>query len=230
MNKTQRYTGAAPGRQARLSIPVVVVLLMDATASMAGYLKGAVRALTGFVDILFAGNLQPSLALVIFRDEQIGEPTQCYDVGTPAENIKGILHQTMATGGGDEPESSLPAITKALDLPGFPTGARKVLIHVTDAPCHDPENGLTAAGVLERLKQEGVLFHACCPDIEPYKKFVNATGGTLFPIHTGLREDEFEKVMLSFARTTVKTLRIGESAGVGELARQQLRKTRILEP
>ena len=48
--------------------------------------------------------------------------------------------------------------------------------------------------------------------------------------HHIITEDEFEKVMLSFARTTVKTLRIGESAGVGELARQQLRKTRILEP
>ena len=228
--ETKRYVGEARRPGGMSVMCVVIVFVIDATGSMARYIDGAVRAVTGFIDILVEGSLQPSLGLVIFRDELIEEPTLCYDVGTAPEEIKRILRSTEATGGGDEPESSLPAIMKALDLPGFASDARKVLIHVTDAGCHDPENGLGSDEVLARLKKEKVLFHACCPDTPPYTTFVNATGGTLFPIRTDLQADTFAGVMLSFARSTVKTLQMGDTANTQEVARKRLRETRILEP
>ena len=133
---------------------------------------------------------------------------EVYAAGTPPEQLRKFLARVVAVGGGTLPESSLPALMKAAAmLEVTEQGVPRVVLHVTDAPPHDPEAGHTARSVLEAFKQERVLYFGCTPDIEPYRTFANVTGGTLFPIEPDMRSKTFEAVLQDFARTTVKTVR-----------------------
>ena len=160
----------------------ILVILLDATGSMKPFIEGVLRALQHMLDILIQGALEPLVGMVMFRDELEGERPEVYEIGTPSQELKQVLDGVQATGGGDEPESSYPAIMRAIGLletaePQMP----RVFLHITDAPPHDPEGDLTARSMLEALKREHVIFFACTHNEEPYRTFANATGGTLFP-------------------------------------------------
>jgi hypothetical protein len=207
-----------------------IVFVLDATLSMSPFIQGVIFALLGFLDILEKASIDAALGLVVFRDELIGEQPVCYDVGMPAGQIREVLRRTVASGGGDRPESSLPAIHHALDLSGYRPDAQKILLLITDAPPHDPEGNVTSEQVLERLCAERVLFFACCPrDVPAYVRLVNATEGTLFSIEPGLKPETFKDVLLSVAHVTVKqTLSMQQSRTIQDVAREELRKTQIL--
>jgi len=195
------------------------VIVMDATGSMKPFITGCRQAIYSALDTLQAGGFDTRFGLVIFRDELRGEPTEAYGIGLSVEELRSILARTKASGGGDTPESSLPAISHALDLLDKETDANRVILHITDAPCHDPERGLTAGLIQKRLTDNGVLFHACSQMQEPYIAFTRATKGTLVPISTRLGGGAFEKVMDAFARATVEILQSGEGGGgASELA------------
>lgn len=185
---------------------VIMHLALDATSSMGPYLLALVRALMFFVERLMNSNLEPLFSLTIFRDELCGEPTITYPVGTPPEEIKRLLSVVEVQGGGDEPESDLPAINKTLDLSAGMT-LPKVLFLLTDASCHDPESGISSSAIHARLTAEQVLFFACSPPIRPYTDFANATGGMLFPIKDKMDVDAFKAILSSLTATTVRTLR-----------------------
>ena len=214
-----------PQQQRGRIIPIIVIIALDVTGSMGFAIEAIIRALQRFVDILEEGDLDPYIGLVMFRDELCGEAPEIYPVGTSPEDIKRILSRTTASGGGDVPESSLPAIMHGLGLlPDGPADAKRVFLHITDAPPHDPEAGHTAKSVLDALKQEQVVFFACCPQIEPYTTFVNVTGGTLFPLTGDIGADAFKDVLLSMAHATVKTMRM-DAVGVSDDVRDLLRRT-----
>jgi hypothetical protein len=228
-NRATQVMGKTGGqRPQRKSIMVDFVILIDATSSMQPFIDVIMAALMQILDILAEGDLDVAMGLVVFRDELIGEETACYEVGTNASTIKSILSSTRATGGGDEPESSLPAINHALGLKGYRQGAQKVFLHITDASAHDPEDGLTSRTVLAGLKDENVMFYACSPDIDPYVTFANFTQGTLFPIEVGLEKDSFRGILSSFADTTVKTVRMAEDEAARETLIEEMKKTRLM--
>ena len=204
---------AAPGpqqaaQQAGQAMPgtLCLVIVLDVTQSMQPYIDAVRNALLKMLDILTEGQLHTTLGAVFFRDERIGEEAEIHALGVSPEAMRDALRSTPATGGGDVPESSLPAIAQALRmLAGAPTGAHRMVLHITDAPCHDPEEGHTARSVLDALAGGQVVYFACTPEIEPYKSFATATGGMLFPIAADLRQDTFESVLLSVAHYTART-------------------------
>ncbi len=208
--QTVRWPGQDP-RQAQKALQTIVVavfIILDATGSMAELIAGVVKALVRFTEILYESNLKPSLGLVVFRDELQGEKTHVFPLGTSPEEIRQILRKTRAEGGDDAPESSLPAIMRAIEgFEGVELGTKKIALHITDAPTHDPESGYTRASVRSALTQNQVIYFACAPAIEPYKTFANVAGGTLFPLTADIEAEAFKDVLLSVAHQTVKTVR-----------------------
>ena len=204
---------------------VDVTLVIDATASMGPYLMAIVAALNFLIDCLVDSALSVAIALVIFRDELTGQETRLYPVGTPPDELKAVLHNTMPEDGGDEPESALPAIHKALTLPGYRQGAQKVLLLITDAHCHMNEAGLVPGMITEELTKCNALFFACAPDVPPYVEFVNATHGTLFAIKPDLDADTFRSILGALAAKTVKTIKMNEDLEVARKFSDEIRKT-----
>ena len=217
-----------PSRSGLARIMIDLVILVDGTGSMQDYIDGVREALLHFVDVLVEMELDLRIALVVFRDELRGEKPQCVPVGTSPEAVKRIMANTTAHGGGDIPESSLRAIMHALDLQGFRAGARKVLLLVTDAPPHDPEDNVTSETVLSRLKQEDVLFFACAHKCDQYVKCCNWTGGTFWELTPDISSDAFSDLLVDdVAPTTVKTIKrdaAGEACDPVRAARRTLHR------
>lgn len=205
---------------------ICVGILVDATGSMERAIAAVKRSLCRHIDVIHDSDFEPYVGLVIFRDESHGEKTYCYPIGSEPEKLKSILSRTEAVGGVDIPESSLPAIMHGLALPGYKDGAQKVILHITDAPPHDPEAGHTSASVLQALKQNDVLYYACAPKIEPYVTFANATGGELIPFRDDLSPNAFDDLLVNIAHTTVKTVRMKQET-LSDDAMDLLKRTRI---
>ena len=217
-------TSANQQRPTQGRSPLILVILLDATGSMQPYIEGIRQALNHVVDILKAGAFDAILGMVVFRDEKEGEMPHVYPLGSTPDELKGILAGVTATGGGDEPESSYPAIMHAIDMlnPCYQNMPR-VFLHITDAPPHDPEAGYTAKDIQNALHQHDVIFSCCTLNQEPYRSFANATGGTLFPIQSDMESQSFKVVLMNFARTTVKTVRAADFT-ISPEVREALRK------
>lgn len=205
---------------------LVLVIVLDATESMTPYVEAVRRALQRMLSILIEGKFDPQVGLVVFRDEREGEMPEVYAVGTPIAELKKILAGVVTIGGGSIPESSLAALMRAVAmLDGIEQGIPCVFLHVTDAPCHDPEAGHTAKSVLDALKQRRVFYFAGAPNIQPYRTFSDVTGGTLFPIVKDLDSETFQAVLVDFAKTTLKTVRASEMS-ISDEVRELLRSAR----
>ena len=226
LNDSHLSHGQQRPRQSIFTV-LVVVLLLDVTGSMQFAIDAMVRALNRFLDILVEAGIAPEVGLVLFRDELIGEAPEIYPVGSSVEEIKEVLSHAKAGGGGDDPESVLPAIMHGLGLlDAVRPGAQKMFLLVTDNPPHDPEKGLTAASVLEALRREQVMMFPCTPAIEPFKTFANATQGTLFPLEANIDRDAFKEVLLAVAHTTVKTIKSADFA-ISDEVRALLARTKM---
>jgi len=207
--------------------PVDVVYVVDATESMTPYIQGVRAALKSGIDALISYGLNVMLGLIVFRDELMGDMPEITPIGTPIETIKNLLDACIARDGGDAPESSLPALKQAIEMPGQRPQALRVLCHVTDSSCHNPERTLTSDHVSSLLKQHKVLLFGCCPQIEPYVSLINQTGGILYPINTRLNSGSFREMFSMLAERTHKTILDLADADLAEHARKAARNTII---
>jgi len=211
----------------RLLLNLVIVL--DVTWSMRPYIQGVVRALVHFLEILASGRIDGRVGLVLFRDLKEGEPMHIWRIGTEPLELKAILESTPARGGGSEPESALPALDAALNLEADSAGSCRVVLLITDAPCHDPEDQYTSDFIRRRLQENQVLFLACAPPVTSYVEFANATGGSLFGIAPNMDPDTFAKLLLDVANVTVtRTLARAQSSNAQQIALAELNRTQIL--
>lgn len=219
--ETDRAARQQPATQAGWHA-VALIMVLDVTGSMDEFIRGAVQALVGMIDILASERISATLGCILFRDEKIGEAPVIVPLGVLPEELKEVLRVTQAQGGGDEPESSLPALSKAMDLMAdVSPNTSKMIIHTTDAGCHDPEQDLTAASVRDALVQSNTVYFGCTPRMEPYLTFANATGGTLFEIRPDLDAESFQDILKSVVRASVNTIRQGQ-IGLSEDTRKML--------
>lgn len=191
-------------RQHANMFKVVIVFVLDATESMTNVINGVKSALLDFVDTLAAGQLSPQLGLIVFRDELIEEMPELVPPSSDVSALRSKLARTKADGGGDPPESSLPALMRAIEMMRpMAQDVTRIILHITDAPPHDPEAGHTAKSVLAAMKRENVIYNACTPADEPYKQFANETRGLLIPLESGVSAKDFSKVMAVMARQSI---------------------------
>jgi hypothetical protein len=117
--------------------PVDIVFCVDCTASMGPCFTGLVQHLHDFVAGLQSENkVDYRLRLIEYRDLKIGEPMIPHDFTTDVEEFRSQLRGLSASGGGDEPESTLDAIYTALNSPWRTTKCHKSVLVFTDAPSH----------------------------------------------------------------------------------------------
>jgi hypothetical protein len=99
--------------------------------------EGLIQHLHDFVAGLQSENkVDYRLRLIEYRDLRISEPTKAHDFTNDVEEFRRQLRELSASGGGDEPESTLDAIYTALNSPWRTTKCHKAILVFTDAPSH----------------------------------------------------------------------------------------------
>lgn len=215
-------------------VKTALAIVLDVTLSMEDIIIGTLQALQGFLDILHDRGFDVEVGLILFRDQLLGEMPQCFKVGTPLVTLQGALAQVKALGGGDDPESSLPAISRALDMLGDGVVAvNRAILHITDAPAHDPEGQHTSQSIVQRLMQEQVLFFATAPPSWdplpgvscPYATFCNSTGGTLLPLDKNITAETFATLLKTVIADRM-TRSMSKSHGLGNEVSDAMRQMR----
>ncbi|MEK7710522.1 MAG: hypothetical protein AAB341_01385 [Planctomycetota bacterium] len=121
-----------------------IAFVIDISGSMAGELPMVKAKIATWIDSLPSAESAPRLTLVTFDDVVFPVRTSC----SPSEFLSWI-NALSAVGGGDCPESSITAMTRAAEI----IGDGGTIILATDAP---PKEG---AAEKEALKKQKVTIH-----------------------------------------------------------------------
>ncbi len=158
---------------------VDLCFVVDATGSMAGCIDGVKRGISDFCNQFTQSNLNYRLSLVEYRDEKIGEALKTYDWTTDVAQFRNWVSGLYASGGGDEPESALDGIVAASSLQARGDAA-KVVVLITDASSHDPDQqGRTAHDVARMLSEQKIKLFAIAPPLPAYQMLADKTGGKI---------------------------------------------------
>lgn len=192
-----------------------VLFILDCTASMRGELDAIRDTIIEFVNSVCADGMHTRVGLVEFRDRLNGEEHQAllFD-GHPftanAAAFQAEVSKLKATGGGDEPESSLDAILLALKQP-FDAEATKILVLVTDAPPHIPDkDAVSVEEVSDAIKKAGVKqFHMIIrtqhAKSQVYLQLLEGTRGLAFELGRGndfrSRAQDFKQILMNLGKT-----------------------------
>lgn len=206
--------------RARLQADILFVL--DCTGSMQGELDAIRDAMTGFVDTIEADGVQARVGLIAFRDRLIDEEPELLQFAgsvftSDPEIFRREVNTLTATGGGDDPESSLDALMLALRQP-FTPGRTKVIVLITDAPPHCPDRETQSIEeVVQKIAEVGIsqCYLVIRPEDEAaqvYLKLLQGSGaaGLVYDLGHG---DDFRARAERF-KETLKRLGKDISTGV----------------
>ncbi|MBL9120596.1 MAG: hypothetical protein JNL80_11865 [Phycisphaerae bacterium] len=114
--------------------PLELAIALDCTASMSGELAECQSGIDSLM--LFAQDVAKSarIGIVGYRDEQDDWETKGWDLTASLDEARDHLWQLSADGGGDRPESVLPALKLAYTKMRWQPDALKSVIVVGDAP------------------------------------------------------------------------------------------------
>jgi Mg-chelatase subunit ChlD len=149
---------------------VDVVFVLDVTGSMEFAINGVRDGIVQFVDNLARQELDIRIGMVAFRDISMREPPEVLKFPeapftNQPEAFRTQVQKLVASGGGDEPESSPNALSLASTLP-FREGATRVVVFITDAPPLIPDGEISdVAAVHPMLVKGGVhQVHLIVPE------------------------------------------------------------------
>jgi hypothetical protein len=141
----QRLT---PGTRADVAVPFApatpdfldLTLVVDVTGSMGDELEW----LTEDLDDVLAGatrglGLDVRTSLIVYRDEGDAFTVRGWNFTPGTGTTRALLAQQSASGGGDWPEAVADAMAASLSLPWRRGLGERLLVHVADAPPHDPD-------------------------------------------------------------------------------------------
>lgn len=192
-----------------------IMFVLDCTGSMQGEIDAIKDAITAFADTIESEGVRVRVGLIEFRDRLIGEePRVLTFAGQPFTNDPAAFRREVAalraTGGGDEPESSLDAVMLALRQP-FALDANKVIVLVTDAPPHIPDKDTKSVEeVVQAIRGAGVqqfylVVRTQDPQSQVYLKLLEGTRGMAFELGTGddfrRRAEDFKKTLMALGKT-----------------------------
>ena len=192
-----------------------IVFVLDCTGSMGGEINAIRDAINSFVQTIASDGVRARVGLVEFRDRLIHEDHRVLMFsGQPFTSDPEVFREETsklrATGGGDAPESSLDAIILALRQP-FALDANKVLVLVTDAPPHIPDQDTKSVEeVQQALTETGInqlylVIRVQDPKSQVYLKLLEGRRGNAFDLGKGddfrSRADDFKKTLMSLGKT-----------------------------
>jgi Mg-chelatase subunit ChlD len=192
-----------------------VMFVFDCTGSMAGEINAIRDSIIAFADTIEHDGVRVRVGLIEFRDRLIHEEARVLQFEGQPFTTKPAIFRTevaklKATGGGDEPESSLDAIMLALRQP-FSADANKVIVLITDAPPHIPDketksieeavNAIRSVGV----SQLYIVMRTMDPKSQIYLKLLEGTRGLAFDLGKGddfrARSEHFKRTLMALGKT-----------------------------
>ena len=177
-------------------IPIDFIFIIDITGTMQSYINGVKNNIEKFVSSLVSRGIDYRLSLVLFSDvvERAYQPT---------ENVQDFLKwisTVEASGGMDEPENALEALSEVGRMK-FRPSANRVAVIITDAPYHQQggrgngRTNYTTESITEFLKKnETQLFCITPPVLKQYKIIADATRGSIFDLN-----QPFSKILETYS-------------------------------
>jgi uncharacterized protein (DUF58 family) len=194
---------------------VDIVFVIDTTGSMSDKIEGLLSTCSRFVDELSRLALSYRIAVVAFGDLTIpGDEITAFNFSDDVKRVKDTLTGIPRyAGGGNEGESSLEALDKALSLP-FRPGAVKAIILLTDEPALQHQS--TAQEITRRLRQREVLTFVVSPPEDYFLSMARQNGGTWYQVSadadlTGLL-DLFRNLAAKVSTVVADVYRLGNGS------------------
>lgn len=158
-----------------------LVFVIDTTGSMSDKIEGLLTTCAEFVEEFGKMNLDQRIAIVSFGDLYVpGDKIEATPFTQSVETVKRSLRDIPRnSGGGNEGESSLEALEKALAL-GFRPNAVRVIILITDEPAHQRE--IRAEAMTKKLMQNDFLVFVVSPPFNYFKDMAQQTGGSWYEV------------------------------------------------
>lgn len=185
-----------------VSNAIDIVFLMDSTRSMTPFIDSLKQNCIEFANIVSAEGHDCRLGLVGFGDVELNEPIEVFP---PTDDLSGFRNKVgnlQVTGGGDNPESSVEALRRAMTIP-FRDGARVCLVHITDADCHNTDQ---LPQIARQLKDRAITTYVVSSDefANLYTRLCNG-GGEFFSIE----DAGFAEILDNVAKSIVNEIRYG---------------------
>ncbi|MFW6116757.1 MAG: VWA domain-containing protein [bacterium] len=194
---------------------VDLVFVIDTTGSMSDKIDGLLRTCARFADEFAALGLDHRVAVMAFGDLTVpGDKIESTPFTARVEVTKKSLQNIPRYGGGgNEGESSLEALEKAMALP-FRRHVVKAIILITDEPAL--QHNMTASDMISRLLGEEALAFVISPPLSYFKKMAVKSGGRWYQVaastdFTDLLE-MFQELARDVSRVVSETYRIGDGS------------------
>lgn len=194
---------------------VDLAFVIDTTGSMSDKIEGLLATCTRFVDEFAELELDHRVAVVAFGDLTVpGDKIEATAFTNKVEVIKKSLRNVPRySGGGNEGESSLEAVEKAMALP-FRPNIVKVLILITDEPAL--QHHIRASDMIKRLSKKEFLVFVVSPAIAYYKEMANRNSGKWYQVaadtdFTDLLE-MFKRIAKQVSQVVSDVYRIGDGS------------------
>lgn len=184
----------------QVSNAVDIVFLMDSTRSMTPFIDGLKQNCIEFAEIVKREGHDCRLGLVGFGDVDLNEPIEVFPPTADLARFRERVGDLEVTGGGDNPESSVEALDRALTIP-YREGARVCMVHITDAGCH---NVRQLPRLARQMRDRSITTYVVSSDefANLYTRLCN-NGGEFFSIE----DAGFEEILDNVARSIVNEIR-----------------------
>lgn len=194
---------------------VDLVFVIDTTGSMSDKIEGLLATCARFVADFNALGLNHRIAIVSFGDLKVrGDKIQNTAFTNKVEvTQKSLKHIPRNGGGGNEGESSLEALERALSLP-FRPDAVKAIVLITDEPAH--QDRIRASDLIGRLSERECLVFVAAPSHAYYKEMAKRNGGKWYPIAANTRFDDllalFKDLAQKVSQVVSDVYRVGDGS------------------
>jgi len=194
-------------------LQVDVLFVLDVTGSMDKEIAGVRRGIQDFVSEFSSQNMDARVGLIAFRDRLAGEEPQILSFSGQAftsdtDSFSREVGKLQASGGGDDPESSLDAVVLAAQQP-LRENAEKVILLITDAPPKIPDRETPSIEEAERILYDHKIsqLHLVVQnnDSSAFAGLRNRIPGKFFSLaKTATRRQAFEQMLPGIA-TAIRT-------------------------
>ncbi len=196
---------------------VDLVFVIDTTGSMSDKIEGLLQTCSKFVDEFSQLKVDYRIAVVAFGDltvpgDTIESTNFMKDIGLIKKSLKEISRNG---GGGNEGESSLEAVRKAMSF-NFRSKTVKMLILITDEPALQRE--LTADIVINELAKHEFLTFVISPPLKYYKSMAAQTGGNWYQVSSDTDFTDLLEMFKKIANKVTEVLKDVYRLGDGSVA------------
>ena len=154
-------TSRAAQSEPLVSATVDIIVAIDTTGSMSGWIQQVRSETAWFANQLQAEGFDYRLGLLDFKDISVDGGPWWYGFTNSASTFSSRVGGLSATGGGDWPESDINALLTAQQKfvsEGRSTAGRMVIL-ITDAPFKEPESGYNVTSIATLLNNYNIVVN-----------------------------------------------------------------------